>query len=177
MFQSAHLRLTDPISHAGTRHEIGAEERGAHELGPNELGATLVEFAMSAMVLFTFLVLGLDIITFGYSTLTTQYVLNRAARNAIATTTQGNPSSSYDGITRAGDIVQDINFVGQQFGLDLSNSQVTICPLDPGAVCPPNNAGEGKDFIKITLRRPYFFVFGAFKYEMDLYVVAKNEPY
>ncbi|MFN8389651.1 MAG: hypothetical protein U0136_05120 [Bdellovibrionota bacterium] len=142
----------------------------------------MVEFAMTVAVFMMFIVLGIDIIVFGYVSVTVQHVLSRAARDAIiGTTDPTQPNVVRPPDLRAGDIVQDIYRIGDSFGLDLRNSTITICPLgaNPGAPpsCSPNDAGTRRDYIKIRLVRPHYFMWTSFGYNIDRSVVAKNEPF
>jgi hypothetical protein len=141
----------------------------------------MVEFAMTVVVFFMFIILGMDIIRFGYVSVTIQHVLSRAARNATVGTAGGNPNSNKTPEERADDLKQDIYTIGSQFGLDLHDATIHICPLgtNPGAPpsCSPDNAGTAKDFIKVRLQRPFPFVWGAWIYTVDQSVVAKNEPF
>ncbi len=146
----------------------------------SERGATLVEFALSAGVLFMFLVLGVDTIAFGYSALTVQYVHNRAARDAMPLTAAGSiGGGNVDATARANIIAQRIKDLGTQYGVNLSDpatTAITICPLTDAA-CAPNDAGDPKTFVRISILRDYTFVWHAFHYRMNFSVVAKNEPF
>lgn len=146
-----------------------------------ERGATFIEFALSVGVIMMFIIMGTDLIRFGYFTVTTQQVLNRAARLASTGTTGDNPDSKKTPAERAKDIEQLIIRVGSVFGVDLRGSDITICPLPradaPAPPCPPNNAGTHKDFIQITLQRPFYFFWGGIQFPMRLNAIAKNEPF
>lgn len=144
-------------------------------------GATMIEFAMIAGAVFLFIIGGIDLVRFGFFTVTTQQVLNRAARQASVGTAGDNFSKlKRNPEERAQDIAASIVTIGRNFGLDLSEGTVDICPIpgpNPAVVCPPNNAGRHSDFITIVLHQPFHFVWQAWTYNLNLHAIAKNEPF
>ena len=151
----------------------------------HDSGITFVEFALTVWLIMMFLIMGTDLIRYGYFTTTAQLVLNRAVRQGSVGTTGDNPSSSKTPAQRADDLAQSIVDIGQVFGINLtgSDTEITVCPLPPmGAVatpCPPGNrdAGTHKDFIRVTLKKPFYFFWKGLRYDVLLTTVSKNEPF
>lgn len=139
-----------------------------------EAGATMVEFAITAALIFIFLLCSLELLRFGWSALSAQYAVNVATRkvavfNCIA------PGH----LTQIQNAVHD---TGLLFGVDIPASSVRVCRAENVNVndgrCNPgtDNVGEPRELIQVEAVFPFRFVLGNYEFPIRVSSLGKNEP-
>ena len=158
-----------------------------------ERGATIVEFVLSAMVIFTFLVGALEMFAFGYTSLATHFAVNKAMRWAVvqndAPIPPGarNPAFICDTITtgtRAERIRECVQAEAGRFNIGIPLDRIAICPIRGGAVTcwnpngtPVLDSGNPRENIQIEIRKVFSFAFQSLDFEYVAKSVGKNEPF
>ena len=166
------------------------------EAPSRERGATLVEFVLSAIVIFTFLVGALEMFAFGYLSLATHFAVNRAMRWAVAQNDQqvlpDDRVAPCDFSTfrtpqlpRDQRIRQCVIDEARRFNIDLPADRVAVCPVRAGQ--PLNcwnpdgtavlNSGNPRDNIQIEIHKMFRFAFQSFEFEYVAKSLGKNEPF
>lgn len=159
----------------------------------SEGGATMVEFTFSVLVFFFFIFCSIELLRYGFTILTSQYVIQTAARQAsvngpVAADLDVN---NVDPIVisnarerRAGDIIAHIRTLQAPYGLNFADApnEISICPIprpgQPPSCNPPGrDAGTFNDLVRIeSIIRFRFVVFGI-GWTTTTRTVFKNEDY
>ena len=157
-----------------------------------EAGATIVEFVLSALVIFTFLVGALEMFAFGYISLATHFAVNRAMRWAVVQNELPIPTANQIGLcdsitvgTRAERIRTCVQRQAASFNVELPDDRVAVCPIRAGnpLVCwnpdgtPVLDSANPRENIQIEIKKVFRFAFQAFEFEYSAKSVGKNEPF
>ncbi len=171
----------------------GSDPGSARE---KERGATIVEFVLSAMVIFTFLVGAMEMFAFGYLSLATHFAVNRAMRWAVAQNDEQVLAaervapcdySTYRSpqLPRNERIRQCVIDEARRFNIELPADRVAVCPVRAGlpVTCwnPDGtavlNSGNPRDNIQIEIHKVFRFAFQSLEFEYVAKSLGKNEPF
>lgn len=160
----------------------------------SELGATMVEVALSIFVFLFFIFFSIELLRYGFTILTGQYVLATAARHASVNgpeEARTDPSEvilnsavidpviapGSDSRTKRADMIRaDIANLQKPYGINFLGSGNTLS-IHPITATTTNDAGQYGDLMILELTYSFrFVVFGA-GFTTTSRVVYKNELY
>lgn len=153
----------------------------------NQRGATILEFAISSVLIFMFLILGFDILRMAYQSSSIQYVLAKGASyGVIQACSARDASGAIESTSVRRDLIRDaVILESDRYGLGIEKSNYpshyisvcttlnTPCPVDDAL----QNPGDSKDFIRVDVRSDILFFWGAITVPIYSYVIVKNEAF
>ena len=150
---------------------LGLYANGRTFLRSSENGATIVEFSVAALILFTFLITAAEMLRLTYASLTLQFASARVMRQTVI----GPPEISPDSYNHVVRMENELIAISSGLGVRLNREAITICPRTD-LECEENSAGAPRELVALQVRRPSNTVFLG-DYLVTALAVGRNEPY
>ncbi|MBP9837425.1 MAG: pilus assembly protein [Proteobacteria bacterium] len=148
-----------------------------------ERGATLVEFSISASIIFLFIFVGVDTLRLALRTSGLQYALSMGGNiGVIRSCKKDNNLKIADNASRINAIKDEIKKVGLSYGLIIKDNDpdnyIAVCNnISTPCTLAAESPGNSKEFVRIDIHQKFPFMFQAINYSIDIHVIQKNEPF
>lgn len=134
---------------------------------PGQQGSTLVEVALLIGPFLLFILIVVQLAFHGYTLITLQHFLTRAAR-------QGSLTTGTAAAQRVAELVDTARQEGK-IAVDMRDVRFQVCPLlNPG--CAVNEPGGGNQYLLVTASKSTSLFLGVGKITLTCRAIARNEP-